>query len=233
MRRSQGDEKLTAYLLGELSASEAAEVEARLLVDEEAAAEVESLRGTVGMLGAALAEEELPALGEERRQLIVAGPAQMRISTGNGRGWRVKVAAALVIGLGGVVITKQMIQRSGMEPAGLVRVAEKNVRPAQPAEAREALAREHGAGAFVFVGETSPVIGSVVEPLAMDAGPVMLSLHTVSADLGDPRIGARMASVPRLLDDTNVATRLREQYRTGGDDLDSEDRLNTNVFRFQ
>jgi hypothetical protein len=225
MRRSQGDEQLTAYVLGELAPADAAEVEARLLVDEEAAAEVESLRATVGMLGEALGAEELPVLGEERRQLILAGPGLMRIE--GGRGWRLKVAAALLIGLGGVVVTRHMLRESETLP-GAGRVAQKDVRAAEVVAVRAMPAREPGRGAFMFVGEPAPAVAENTVDL-IGAGPVMLSLHTVSMVAGD----VRMASVPRLLDDIEVRTPLREQLKA----VDSDgpvggDGMNTNVFRF-
>src|SRR5687768_16651361 len=104
MRWSQGDERLMAYVLGELSPAEMAEVEARLLVDERASEEVESLRLMVGVLERGMAEETLPELGDQRRRAVLAGPRPMRIESNGGWGWRAKAAAVLAIGLTGVMV---------------------------------------------------------------------------------------------------------------------------------
>src|SRR5687768_15659931 len=152
MRRSQGDEQLMAFVLGELSAAEAAEVEARLLVDEDAAAEVESMRAMAGMLDGAFVNEALPELGEARRNRVLSGPEPMRMRWG----WRVRAAAALLIGLTGVVVTKEILLRSGGERDSSARMAGGTARPAAKAPLRETVARDDGNVPFRFMGETSP-----------------------------------------------------------------------------
>ncbi len=72
------DPRLTAYVLGELSEAERAEVEQQLAACPDSRAYVEGLQATTAELFTALQREPLPALRDDQRQAILtAAPAQL------------------------------------------------------------------------------------------------------------------------------------------------------------
>jgi Ca-activated chloride channel family protein len=72
MKLDANDPKLTAYALGELDASERAEVEEALKADEESRRAVEEIRQVGEMLRAELGQERSPGLSEQHRKAIEA-----------------------------------------------------------------------------------------------------------------------------------------------------------------
>jgi Ca-activated chloride channel family protein len=65
--------RLTAYVLGELSAEESADLETAMAADESLRAEVEAIRATTDQLTAALESEAGPGLTDEQRERVTAG----------------------------------------------------------------------------------------------------------------------------------------------------------------
>jgi len=104
------DPRLTDYALGELDVAERAEVERELAESPEARAALAEIERTVGAIGAALADEDQPALDTARRVAILAAepstdviaqlPGQWRGMT-TGR-W---ISAVIAAGLSGVILT--------------------------------------------------------------------------------------------------------------------------------
>lgn len=68
------DPRLTAYALGELHGSEAAEIEAALEADDSLRAEVEKIRQVGSMLRGGFAAEHAPTLTDQQRQSITRQP---------------------------------------------------------------------------------------------------------------------------------------------------------------
>src|SRR3954463_12327387 len=77
----QDDPRLTAYALGELSASEREQLEAILRDDDSARQIVEEIRATAGLLSSELASQKSDAgLTEAQRETIAPNPTQPRRS---------------------------------------------------------------------------------------------------------------------------------------------------------
>ena len=68
------ESKLTAYVLGELDAEQAAEVERLIAADDAFKAEVEAIRETAALLARDFKAEPSPGLTEEQREAIREGP---------------------------------------------------------------------------------------------------------------------------------------------------------------
>jgi tetratricopeptide (TPR) repeat protein len=90
----QNDPRLTAYVLGELSSAEMAEIEAAIHESPELAAAVEEIAGMTGMLGEAYESEEKLRLSDEQKKTLSRNPVKSR--SDEARRWlAVAVAASL------------------------------------------------------------------------------------------------------------------------------------------
>ena len=131
--------KLTAYALGELSAAERADVEARLRRDPAAQAAVDDIRALAARLETELKNEPAPALTDDQRRRILKAPAQDA-----GRAvrfpWRritgfAAVAAAVTLVFGGALwhAAKQLLEnrfakaQDASISVGLVEVEERQL----------------------------------------------------------------------------------------------------------
>src|SRR5690606_24456438 len=70
------DERLTAYVLGELDAAECGEVEKAMERDEAVRARVDDIRSATGALHAAFAREKTNALDDARREHVLHAARQ-------------------------------------------------------------------------------------------------------------------------------------------------------------
>ncbi|MFN0206483.1 MAG: von Willebrand factor type A domain-containing protein [Planctomycetota bacterium] len=121
MNLKPDDPRLTAYALGELSASEAALIERELRLNEDARRAVDEIRTAAANLGEILKSEEMPGLDPARRERIVELAEVIptipnnilnHSSTRNLWIWRSVslVAASLVIGVTITIVSDQSKQ---------------------------------------------------------------------------------------------------------------------------
>ncbi|QEG20555.1 hypothetical protein [Mariniblastus fucicola] len=94
----QNDPRLTSYVLGELSSSEAAEIEQAISESPQLASAVEEIRGMVGLLGDAYVNEEKLGLSDEQKVAIAQNAP---INSGSSRRW---ISLAIAACLGAVLI---------------------------------------------------------------------------------------------------------------------------------
>ena len=99
------DQELTAFAIGELDATRAAEIEQMLMCDAEGRQAVDELSGVAGLLSRQLACEPTPELTAQQRRVIESGPqtSPLRFS------WRVplSLAASILVLLGvGYMMTR-------------------------------------------------------------------------------------------------------------------------------
>ncbi|MBT3202601.1 MAG: hypothetical protein HN350_22095 [Phycisphaerales bacterium] len=96
--KQYSDEELTAFAIGELDATRAAEIEQMLADDAEGRRAVDELNSVAGLLSSQLASEPTPELTEQQRRTIESGPqpSPLRFS------WRVplSLAASILVLLG-------------------------------------------------------------------------------------------------------------------------------------
>lgn len=173
MSHTPDEAQLTAYLLGELTPEEAAQVEAQLAVSAALREELAELRQTVSSLKAALAAQTptaVPPIDRDRLHMLlqsavvapeverahlpvrlaapltdknVCAPGQHAIAPGRSRGWLV---AATVLVVGGLIGLSQWETRHGTTRDGLARSGLRR------AEQEGLLARNHGAVATNGLG---------------------------------------------------------------------------------
>ena len=99
----QNDPRLTSYVLGELSAAEAAEIEQAIQDSPELEAAVEEIRSTVGLLGDAYLGQERLSLRDEQKVSLATTTKPTNVKTGSSRrwiGWATSACLATVL-LGG------------------------------------------------------------------------------------------------------------------------------------
>ncbi len=96
------DPRLTSYVLGELSASEAAEIEQAMQNSPELEAAVEEICSTVGLLGDAYLGEEKLSLRDEQK--VSLKEKQSVTASSHRRWWAIAVAVSLASVLLGVII---------------------------------------------------------------------------------------------------------------------------------
>lgn len=124
MKLTADDPKLTAYALGELNATDRAEVEAALAQSPAARREVDHIRQMAGALETALAAEPCPALNTHRNPAALAAPAASARATEGG--WRAgcyhwlswKPALALA-GVAAVIFVLMVWQRPASSPTAV------------------------------------------------------------------------------------------------------------------
>jgi Ca-activated chloride channel family protein len=130
------DAQLTAYVLGELGADEAAAIERRMESDDALRREIESIRETTNLLHAEFAGEAAPGLTESQRETIAAGanrrdPVLFRIRP-KWAGLGFAAAACLAL----AIIAPMMFQRANTDEYAIGDAAE------QPANAPHELERQ-------------------------------------------------------------------------------------------
>jgi anti-sigma-K factor RskA len=103
---------LVAWLLGELSVPEAANLERRLAADPELAAEAERLRRTLDLIPFAAATPPPPAL---RRRVLSAAARGTGWWSWSRSGWRPLAAAAALAALAGLPLLEAMRLRRELE----------------------------------------------------------------------------------------------------------------------
>ena len=136
MNRKIDETKLTAYVLGELEADEAMEIERLLKESEELRAEVDAIRDTVAVLEEGFLTEPTPALSDDQRASIVH-PAKS--------GWKLgtayKIAAVVILAVA-VGVVYHNIPREDLaigvtpEPARIpaIQTPAQLANPSEPAE---------------------------------------------------------------------------------------------------
>jgi hypothetical protein len=93
---TEDDPKLTAYLLGELRADEAADLEARLLAGDEDPVLLDDLRATAAILADALSAEPRATLSAQGTEALWFSPPPARRTAW----WAAGIAAAACLALG-------------------------------------------------------------------------------------------------------------------------------------
>ncbi len=120
---SERHERLCAFVFGELQGAERAAFEAELARDPELAAERERLEATVKLVKHALPEEKLPdSIRATLSRAAARGPARRRFvflrGGALGRQPIVRVAAAVLVLLGGVFAWRAMMRREFVPGSG-------------------------------------------------------------------------------------------------------------------
>jgi hypothetical protein len=180
MTSIEDDPQLTAYLLGELSPADAADVEARLLSSEEGQTLLEELRATAAVLDESLAAEleRLPGIGAQRVADLASAETPCRRPLGWWASGILAAAACLALGVLGIVMASRMGKQHtptsfALAPAGGTALTQD--RATRPAAPESGPAGTGGESLVLFPlsidssAPESPQTGSALALLGIDA----------------------------------------------------------------
>jgi Ca-activated chloride channel family protein len=218
MSFDSNDPRWTAYVLGELSPSERAEVDALVAKDEAAARLVAELRETVGLLERELGQEPTGTLTEAQRAAVKAGPAPAKAEAKLGRvpRWRwgvyggagVALAAAALVAVNLDPVARKVTPeltapagkpegRAAAPPASAPMPAQAGSKPEEPGMDRVAQEKSEppagGRGREIQAQPTLPVAASGTAVRADEpatAAPTARATYKGDLGLNDTRSGS-------------------------------------------